>query len=88
MLHFAHWFYNLDTTDFDEWMLVGDFNYIIIVEDRNKTGGSVSDRMVFNNIIQDLDVVDVPFEGRHYTWSNMQDDPLLEKLDWVFISTS
>lgn len=44
--------------------------------------------MIFNNIIQHLDVVDIPFEGRHFTWSNMQDDPLLEMLDWVFTSIS
>lgn len=33
-------------------------------------------------------MIEVPFEGKHYTWSNMQDDPLLEKHDWVFTSAS
>lgn len=42
--------------------------------------------MLFNDIIQHLDLVDIPFEGKQFTWSNMQDDPLLEKLDWVFTS--
>lgn len=31
---------------------------------------------------------DIPFSGRNYTWSNMQSDPLLVKLDWVFTSSS
>jgi hypothetical protein len=44
--------------------------------------------LLFNNLIQHLDLVDVQFTGRHFTWSNMQDDPLLEKLDWVFTTSS
>lgn len=44
--------------------------------------------MAFNDLLQHLDLVDIPFQGRNYTWSNMQDDPLLEKLDWVFTSPS
>lgn len=43
-------------------------------------------RMLFNDLIQHLDLIDVPFELLHYTWSNMQEDALLEKLDWVFTS--
>ena len=43
---------------------------------------------MFNNAILDLDLVDIPFSGRRFTWSNMQLDPLLVKLDWVFVSSS
>lgn len=35
---FVHWIYNFDTTTFDDWILVGDFNFIRSVEDRNKPG--------------------------------------------------
>ncbi|XP_020168394.1 uncharacterized protein [Aegilops tauschii subsp. strangulata] len=31
--------------------------------------------------------MELPVKGRTYTWSNMQDDPLLEQLDWFFSST-
>jgi len=27
---------------------------------------------------------DIPLQSKKYTWSNMQQPPLLEKLDWVF----
>lgn len=54
----------------------------------NKPGGSINDMMVINDLIQHLDLIDVPFEGMSYTSSNMQDDPLLEKFDWVFVSAS
>lgn len=87
-LIFIHWLYNLDISSYDNWALVGNFNFIRGPENRNKPGGSVSDMMLFNDLIQHLDLIDVPFEGKHYTWSNMQDDPLLEKLDCVFTSSS
>lgn len=30
------------------------------------------------------DLEEIPLKGRAYTWSNMQLNPLLEKLDWIF----
>ena len=42
----------------------------------------------FNEIISDLGLVEIPFSGRNFTWSNMQADPLLVKLDWVFTSSN
>jgi hypothetical protein len=33
-------------------------------------------------------MVELPLKGRKYTWSNMQNDPLLEILDWFFTSSS
>ena len=38
-------------------------------------------------MISDLNLLDIPFSGRQYTWSNIQDDPLLIKLDWVLVSS-
>jgi hypothetical protein len=43
---------------------------------------------LFNELILDLDLTEIPFNGRDYTWSNMQSDPLLVKLDLVFTSAS
>jgi hypothetical protein len=33
-----------------------------------------------------LGLIELPLKGRAYTWSNMQEDPLLEQLDWFFTS--
>jgi hypothetical protein len=44
--------------------------------------------MLFNDIINHLDLVEVPLKNRAYTWSNMQQNSLLEKLDWVFTSSN
>lgn len=43
---------------------------------------------MFNELISDLDLTDVPFSGKEFTWSNMQAQPLLVKLDWVLTSAS
>lgn len=42
----------------------------------------------FNEAINALGLVDIPLKGRKFTWSNMHEIPLLEKLDWFFSSES
>ena len=44
--------------------------------------------MRFNQVIQHLDLEEIPLKGRAFTWSNMQDSPLLEKLDWIFTTSN
>jgi hypothetical protein len=41
---------------------------------------------LFNEIIGHLGLLELPLKGRKYTWSNMQNQPLLEQLDWFFTS--
>ena len=40
------------------------------------------DTLIFNDIIGHLGLVELPLKGQAFTWSNMQQDPLLEQLDW------
>ena len=42
--------------------------------------------MNFNLVISQLGLQEIPLKGQAYTWSNMQRHPLLEKLDWCFVS--
>lgn len=79
---------NFDSSEFDDWLLGGDFNLIRQPEDRNKPGGDISEMNMFNESILELDLVEIPFSGRSYTWSNMQEDSLLVKLDWIFTSST
>jgi hypothetical protein len=65
------WLYNFDMTILEDWILVGDFNLIRSTYDRNKPGVNVGDMLLFNDLIQHLDLVDIPFSGRQFTWSNM-----------------
>ena len=83
---FSNWLLNVNIQPMQLWLIVGDFNYIRGPENRNRGGGDHNDMMHFNNIIINLDLVEIPLKGRQFTWSNMQDTPLLEKLDWIFTS--
>jgi len=87
-LSFVTWLMNFDTVIFEDWVLGGDFNLIKHSENRNKPGGDITEMNMFDELIADLNLVEIPFSGRNYTWSNMQADPLLVKLDWVFTSYS
>lgn len=55
---------------------------------RNKLGGDIADMNMFSDMIIGLDLVNIPFSGRSFTWSNMQSDPLLVKLYWILTSVS
>jgi hypothetical protein len=68
--------------------LLVTFNLIRSPNDRNRGGGNVDDMLLFNDLIQHLDLAEINFHGRRFSWSNIQHDPLLEKLDWVFTSCS
>jgi hypothetical protein len=71
-----------------DWLIMGDFNFIRNPHDRNKPGGNIFEMLQFNEAISNLGLVEIPFKGRKFTWSNMQADPLLEKLDWLVSSAS
>ena len=46
------------------------------------------DTLIFNDVIGHLGLVELPLKGRAYTWSSMQQDPLLKQLDWFFTSVN
>jgi hypothetical protein len=83
---FTVWLFNLDTTGLDLWMILGDFNLMRGPENRNRTGGGSNNVVLFNSTIHHLDLEKIPLKLRAYTLHNMQDNPLLEKLDRIFTS--
>jgi hypothetical protein len=44
--------------------------------------------LLFNEAISSLGLNEIVLQGRKFTCTNMQTPPLLEKLDWVFTSSS
>lgn len=44
--------------------------------------------MDFNSAISNLALEELPLTGAKYTWTNKQEHPLLERLDWVFANPS
>jgi hypothetical protein len=85
---FVSWLYSLVISPLENWLLVGDFNFIRSLENCNKPGGDVNDMFLFNDIIGHLGLLELPLKGRSFTWSNMQPVPLLEQLDWFFTSSN
>jgi hypothetical protein len=85
---FVSWLYNLNIPATDNWMVLGDFNFIRSQDNRNKPGGNINDMFLFNEIIGHLGLLELPLKGRSFTWSNMQKNPLLEQLDWFFTSSN
>jgi hypothetical protein len=85
---FTSWLYNYDASGYDLWMVVDDFNLIRSPENRNWPGGDTNEMLLFNDIIHHLDLIEVPLKDRAFTWSNMQNNCLLEKPDWVFTSSN
>jgi hypothetical protein len=70
------------------WMVMDDFNFYRSLQDRNREGGNMHDIIVFNEMISNLGLQEIPLKGRNFTWSNMQQEPLLEQLDWRFTSVN
>jgi endonuclease/exonuclease/phosphatase family metal-dependent hydrolase len=85
-MDFITWMADLDSSDMHLWMIMGDFNLIRGPENRRRIGGNNNNMTNFNATIQAHDLEEIPLKGREFTWSNMQDSPLLERLDWVFTS--
>jgi hypothetical protein len=74
---------DLDSSQMQYWMILGDFN---LIKNRNRLGRYINNMMHFNTMIQAHDLEEIPLKGRDFTGSNIQDSPLLEKLEWDFTS--
>lgn len=85
---FISWMRSIVIQPEDDWILdfLRGFNFYRSLEDRNRPGGNLNDTLIFNDVIGHLGLVELPLKGRSFTWSNMQQDPLLEQLDWFFTS--
>ena len=75
---FTSWLFDRDIPTGEDWLLLGDFNFIRAPDNRNRGGGDANDMMIFNEFIRRKSLVEIPIKGRSFTWSNMQADPLLE----------
>ena len=69
-----------------DWLMAEDFNLMRDPHNRNRPGGDLTEMFVFNEAISALRLVDLPLQGRRFTWTNRQFEPLLERLDWFLTS--
>jgi hypothetical protein len=85
-IEFINWFSNINMPSDRLWLIVGDFNLTRRPENRNIARGDLSLMLKFNEAISQLDLMEIPLHGMSFTWSNRQREPLLQRLDWFFIS--
>lgn len=76
---FTGWLKNMDIRNEEEWMILGDFNLYTFQKNRNREGADIADMNLFNNVISHLGLIDIPLQGKRFTWSNMQNPPSFGK---------
>jgi hypothetical protein len=52
-----------------DWLILGDFNLIRRLENRNK-GGDIMEMFIFNEAINTLGLNEIVLQGRKFTSSN------------------
>ncbi|XP_071683306.1 uncharacterized protein [Lolium perenne] len=74
----------LQTVTHDAWLLLGDFNLITKASDKNNL--NINRRLIgkFRAARDFLALKDIRMDGRRFSWSNAQADPVLTKIDHVF----
>lgn len=70
------------------WVVAGDFNMIYQAADKNNPSVSRRSMGCFRRFLNDVELGELPLNGRRFTWSNERDRPTLERLDRVFCSAS
>ncbi|XP_070026381.1 uncharacterized protein LOC142182202 [Nicotiana tabacum] len=75
------------------WLISGDFNYVLNVEDRIGGGGGGGDPVTstevvdFHNCVDTCGLIELPQQGQKYTWNDRSDDHrIFSKIDWMFIN--
>jgi exonuclease III len=75
---------NLKQATKPNWLLVGDFNLIYKAQDKNN--GRINRRLMlrFRKDLNHMEVKELDFIGRKFTWSNNQSSPTLTRIDRAF----
>jgi exonuclease III len=69
----------------DPIIIGGDFNIIRFANERNKKTGIKRFTKLFNTLIDFYELREINMSRGMYSWSNNQENPLLEKLDRILV---
>jgi exonuclease III len=69
-------------------LMGGDFNILRFSSEKNKKFSENKFSSVFNLIINSYELRELTLSGGKFTWSNNRNNPTLEKLDRVLLSSS
>lgn len=90
--HFVTWLQNLQIQDNDNWLIIGVLLGTSTSFAQPKIVTCQEGTLMISSFLMVLLVILVWWschsKGRLFTWSNMQEIPLLEQLDWFFTSVN
>jgi exonuclease III len=72
---------NVASTINDPWLIIGDFNLTRAPSDKNTTSFNTSLASRFNQMIDDLQLIELLVLDRLFTWTNKRAEPTLARLD-------
>lgn len=79
--------FSLKAVCLNRWVICGDFNCTKNQSERKGLPWSRKTMAMFSDLINNLEVIDLPMSNQSYTWSNMHLKPTLAKLDRFLVST-
>ncbi|TVU21770.1 hypothetical protein EJB05_31429, partial [Eragrostis curvula] len=68
------------------WLVVGDFNLVRDLSDKNNNSFNANLAAAFNSTLHSLALLELPLLDRLFTWTNNRSSPTLARLDRVFIN--
>ena len=68
------------------WCVAGDFNAILRPEERNRGGSLNSIMRRFSEVIEDLELKDLPMVGGPFTWTGGADNQSFSRLDRFLVN--
>lgn len=68
------------------WIIEGDFNLVRWLIDRSGNQRSFTLMSLFNDLIRELEVIDIPLQNWRFTWCSNRPDPSHSKIDRIFVA--
>lgn len=68
------------------WILGGDFNLVRWLIDRSGNQRNFTLMSLFNDLIREMEVIDIPLQNRKFTWCSNRPDPSHSRIDRILIA--
>jgi hypothetical protein len=72
----------------NNWLIMGDFNLILRVQDKNNQRINRPMLNRFRRALDHLEVKEIDLVGKKFTWSNNQASPTLTRIDIAFYTAA
>ena len=70
----------------DNWCVGGDFNVVRWLNEKSSGTRPTRSMLRFNNLIEEMDLVDIPFRNGRFSWSRSGVRPTASKIDRFLLS--